>query len=173
MANMDKMHHDKTTMPIIAFDFDGTLTKGDTYPTIQPPRLWAKEITSFLHQCGIIVAIWTTRDQGGGSDDINPMVEYLNENGIYYDTINSIIAYSPWVYESRKIYAHMYVDDKGYGWIESAGCLMYVLGDILMKFCGCGTDAVGQITGAIARGEDVSTYAKAIKIYLTNNWRSA
>lgn len=172
MANADKMWHDKTKMPIIAFDFDGTLTKGDTYPTIQPPRLWAKEITNFLHKCGVIVAIWTTRDQGGGSDDINQMVEYLKENGIYYDTINSIIAHSPWVYESRKIYAHMYVDDKGYGWIESAGCLMYVLGDFMMKFCGCGTDAVSQITGAIARGEDTNTYARAIRKYLEANWQS-
>ncbi len=171
MANMDKMRHDKTKMPIIAWDFDGTITKGDTYPVIQPPRMWAKEITNFLHECGIVQIIWITRDgDGENNTDIDTMMEFLKENGIYYDAINTVIEHSPWCYESRKIYAHMYVDDKAYGWIESAGCLMYVLGDILTKFCGCGTDAVSQITGHIARGEDVSNYARAIKQYLTDNW---
>lgn len=170
MANGEKFRHDNTKMPIIAFDFDGTLTVGDTYPVIQRLRPFAKEITNFIHECGMTIIIWTTRDCNGANDDITAMIDCLNDGGIYYDDINSVIKYSPWSYESRKIYAHMYVDDKAYGWIDSAMCLMYVLGDILTKFCGCNTNDVRNITGMITRGEDVSGYAREIKQYLTDNW---
>lgn len=171
MAQLDKFKHDKTTMPIIAFDFDGTLTRGDTYPEIQPLRPLTKEIIDFIRACGMKVVIWTTRDKDDkGNDDITPMVEFLKQNHIEVDDINHVLDFSPWVYESRKIYAHMYVDDKAYGWVDSALCLMYVLGDILQKFCACSDKDVSIITGRIARGEDVGFYAKAIKHYLTKNW---
>lgn len=171
MAQMDKFKHDNTKMPIIAFDFDGTITKGDTYPTIQPLRQYAKEVIDFLRLCGIKVIIWTTRDKDDkGNDDITPMVDFLACNGIEYDGINKVIEFSPWVYESRKIYAHMYVDDKAYGWIDSACCLLYVLGDILERFCGCNSADVSNITGRIARGEDASGYARAIKSRLEITW---
>lgn len=171
MAQLDKFRHDKTTAPIIAFDFDGTLTKGDTHPVIQPLRPYAKEIIDFIRACGMRVIIWTTRDMDdNGSDDITPMVEFLQTNNVQYDDINRVIEYSPWCYESRKIYAHMYVDDKAYGWIESNLCLMYVLGDILTKFCGCTNVDVSNITGGITRGEDMSAYATAIKKYLARTW---
>lgn len=171
MAQLDKFRHDNTKMPIIAFDFDGTLTRGDTYPAIQPLRPLTKEIIDFIRACGMKVVIWTTRDKDdNGHDDITPMVEFLKQNNIEVDNINHVIDFSPWVYESRKIYAHMYVDDKAYGWVDSALCLMYVLGDILIRFCGCNDVDVSNITGRIVRGEDASGYARAIKNRLELTW---
>lgn len=170
MAKQSNSAHDNTKMPIIAFDFDGTLTVTDTYPAISELRPYAKEIIDFIRACGMRVVIWTCRDSDDISDDITPMADYLNENNITVDGINSVIKYSPWHYESRKIYAHMYVDDRSYGWIESNLCLMYVLGDILTRFCGCDNSDVAAITSRITKGEDVSEYAAAIKRYLTEHW---
>lgn len=176
MAKQSNSVHDNTKMPIIAFDFDGTLTVTDTYPAISELRPYAKEIIDFIRACGMRVVIWTCRDNKDGGidtlviDDVTPMENFLRENHITVDGINSTIEYAPWAYESRKVYASMYVDDRSYGWIESNLCLMYVLGDILTRFCGCDNSDVAAITSRITKGEDVSEYAAAIKRYLTEHW---
>lgn len=110
---------DNANQFIIAFDFDGTCTPGNIYPHIHDqPRKYIKEVTNFLYNLGVIVIIWTCRDKHGdlGKDTFEEMVEWLGKHDVKYHAINSCIEYAPWAFESRKIYAHMYVDDRAFGW---------------------------------------------------------
>ena len=116
--------NDSATMPIIAIDFDDTINiQGvDTYPICGKPRPWAKEVINFMHKLGIKIVIWTSRDVAYNQDEkkmydhVSPMIEFLDSNGIHYDAINKSIQFAPYAYNGRKVYAHMYVDDRGYGW---------------------------------------------------------
>lgn len=121
---------DNADKHIIAFDFDGTLTMVNEFPKCGEPRPFAKEVVNFLYDMGVIVLIWTCRDKGNGYDDITPMIEWLDEHEFRYCDINTCIEYAPFYYEARKIYAHMYVDDRAYGWKDSYTIII----DVLDKF---------------------------------------
>ena len=121
---MRKKFIDNAEMPIIAFDFDDTINIEGTgiYPDCGKVRPYAKEIIDFMHKLGIKIIIWTSRDVAYNQeekkmyDHMSPMIEWLDKNKIYYDAINKSIQYAPYHYNGRKIYAHMYVDDRGFGW---------------------------------------------------------
>lgn len=116
--------NDSAEMPIIAIDFDDTINiqGADTYPICGKPRLWSKEVINFMHKLGIKIVIWTSRDVAYNQDEkkmydhVSPMIEFLDSNRIHYDAINKSIQFAPYAYNGRKVYAHMYVDDRGYGW---------------------------------------------------------
>lgn len=118
--------HDNANKFIIALDFDGTLTMKNVYPDIAKPRRFAREMTYLLHKLGVVVIVWTCRDH----EDIKLVYNWLNTHNIYYHDVNSVIEHAPFHYESRKIYAHMYVDDMGYGWNDHE----YVLVDVAINF---------------------------------------
>ena len=112
---MQKKFTDNAEAPIVAFDFDGLININgeDTYPICGEVRSWTKPVLAFMHKVGIKIIIWTSRDVAYNQDerkmydDLTPMLDFLNKNGIYYDAINKSVQYAPYHYNGRKIYAHM------------------------------------------------------------------
>ena len=140
--------NDSAPMPIIAIDFDDTINinGSNTYPQCGRPRSWAKEVINFMHKLGIKIVIWTSRDVAYNQDEkrmydhVSPMIEFLDANEIHYDAINKSIQFAPYAYNGRKVYAHMYVDDRGYGWDgtddENDTVFLSILESFLIKVCG-------------------------------------
>lgn len=138
---------DSAQMPIIAIDFDGTINccAEEIYPVCGKPRMHAKQVINFMHKLGIKIVIWTSRDVAYNQhekmtyDHISPMIEWLDANGIHYDAINKSIQFAPYAYNGRKVYAHMYVDDRGFGWRGSSNehdpIFLLVLEEFLYKVC--------------------------------------
>jgi hydroxymethylpyrimidine pyrophosphatase-like HAD family hydrolase len=97
---------------ILAIDFDGTLHTG-RWPGIGAPAPYAKEVMQRLKDEGHYLIIWTCRERERQTE----MVNWLLEKGIPFDRINehkpgSVEQYG---YASRKVYAHLYIDDKQVG----------------------------------------------------------
>ena len=97
---------------IIAIDFDGTLHTGK-WPGIGSPAPYAIETMHKLKADGHYLIIWTCRERGHQTE----MINWLLEQGIPFDRVNehktgSVELYG---YASRKVYAHLYIDDKQVG----------------------------------------------------------
>lgn len=97
---------------IIAVDFDGTLHTGK-WPDIGAPIPYAKQVMQQLKNDGHYLIIWTCRERERQTE----MVNWLLAAGIPFDRINehkpgSVELYG---YASRKVYAHLYIDDKQVG----------------------------------------------------------
>lgn len=151
---------DNANGPIIAFDFDGTLTVANHFPEFAPIRKYAKEVTHALAHYGAIVLVWTCRDKGNGIDHISPLHEWLCDNEISYHDINSCINFAPFMYEARKIYAHMYVDDRGFGWQETETILLDVMCEFMAKYMGMDSATILYIRESIVKGEYVCDNVK-------------
>lgn len=141
---MAKKYVDNAVAPIIAFDFDDTINVNgsDKYPECGEVRRFGKEVINFLHDIGCKIVIWTSRDVAYNQeerrmyDHLTPMLNFLDANGIEYDAINKSVQFAPYHYNGRKVYAHLYVDDRAFGWDESnesimADVLIYVLTEII------------------------------------------
>lgn len=129
---------DNCKYPIIAIDFDGVINccAEVLYPYCGVVRRYAGEVTNFMHKLGIIVVIWTSRE--GYHNELAE--DFLNINKIHYDAINESYKFAPYEYKARKIYAHMYVDDRGYNWDGDDGgedgVMLNILRQFLIKICG-------------------------------------
>ena len=157
-----KRFRDNSTAPIIAFDFDGTICMGDSFPHCNGElRPYTKEVINFLTAVGMNVVLYTSRDIAINQDtyavhdDITPMIQFMDRHGINYSAINKSVQFAPFAYNSRKIYAHMYVDDRGYGWTESEMVMIYLLDDILERMLEIDEEHAGKITAAIANGKEI------------------
>ena len=97
---------------IIAVDFDGTLHMGQ-FPEIGIPMPYAIQMMRKLKEDGHYIIINTCRSNGNALDAVN----WLLEKGIPFDAINANHAGNVAKYknDTRKIYAHCYVDDKQVG----------------------------------------------------------
>lgn len=97
---------------IIAIDFDGTLHCGK-WPEIGAPAPYAVDVMRKLHQDGHYLIIWTSR----GGDLLLDAINWLLERGIPFDRVNDNKPDNSKLYgsNSRKIYAHCYIDDKNLG----------------------------------------------------------
>lgn len=97
---------------IIAVDFDGTLHLGK-WPGIGIPSPYAVEVMNKLKKAGHDLIIWTCRE----GKEQTEMVNWLLEHKIPFDRINDHHPESVKRYgnDSRKVYAHLYVDDKQVG----------------------------------------------------------
>jgi hypothetical protein len=141
---MKRTFRDSAIAPIIAWDFDGTINvDGDnTYPTCGRPRKYAKDVMNLLHNIGVRNVIWTSRDVAYNQDEkklydhITPMIEFLDGNGFEYDAINKSVQFAPYAYNGRKIYAHMYVDDRAFGWKNDDGIMLDVLESVAYDILG-------------------------------------
>lgn len=141
---MKKKFIDSAVAPIIAIDFDGTININgeDKYPTCGEVRKYAKDVINFLHDIGCKIVIWTSRDVAYNQeekrmyDHLTPMLDFLNDNGIEYDAINKSIQFAPYHYNGRKVYAHMYVDDRAYGWHDDEYVMLMVLKSVLTDIIG-------------------------------------
>jgi hypothetical protein len=94
--------------PIIAVDFDGTITMEHCFPHTSPPNEKVVEKLRKFHDMGCIIILWTCRE--GFLLDIakdyckeyNIPIDYYNENAPYVQP------------DMRKIFADFYIDDKGF-----------------------------------------------------------
>ncbi|MBF0576620.1 hypothetical protein [Dysgonomonas sp. GY617] len=103
---------------VIAVDFDGTLHTGD-FPNIGEIADGAKECMKQLKKDGHYLTIWTCRC----GDKLTDAVNWLLSQGIPFDRINEHDPENLARFESnsRKIYAHLYIDDKQVGGLPSWG----------------------------------------------------
>lgn len=97
---------------IIGIDFDGTIARG-TYPNIDGLMPYAKETIQALKEQGHYIIINTCRT----GDNLLIAINYLLEMGIPFDRVNDNNPSNTRKYNSnsRKIYAHVYIDDKNLG----------------------------------------------------------
>ena len=96
---------------IIAIDFDGTIVK-DEFPEIGEMIPGAKENINKLKKEGYTIIIWTCR----AGVKLAKAVLWLAENEIKYDYINQSCKMNVAKYggvDTRKIYANLYIDDRG------------------------------------------------------------
>jgi len=100
--------HDVERPPIVAVDLDGVIVEFDEWRGVEnvgnvkeKAKFWMNK----FKQLGYYVVVWTTR----GADEA--ISNYLDEQGIAFDSIND----HPWQTPdmSNKIYADIYVDDRG------------------------------------------------------------
>ena len=97
---------------IIAIDFDGTLHLG-TFPSIGIPAPDAVQVMKQLKEDGHYLIINTARN----GDDLLNAINWLLEREIPFNRVNdnypaNVEKYSS---NSRKIYAHLYIDDRQVG----------------------------------------------------------
>ncbi|BBD46649.1 Hypothetical protein PEIBARAKI_6642 [Petrimonas sp. IBARAKI] len=97
---------------IIAVDFDGTLHTGQ-WPNIGAAAPYAAEIMRRLKNDGHTLIIWTSR----GGELLIDAVNWLLSHDIPFDRVNDNCPLNTEKYgsNSRKVYAHCYVDDKQVG----------------------------------------------------------
>jgi hypothetical protein len=109
---------------IIAVDFDGTLHTG-RWPETGSPAPYAREVMRRLKEEGHYLIIWTSR----AGDELIAAINWLLENHIPFDRVNDNPPGQTALYgnNSRKVYAHLYVDDKQVGglptWPEIYDCI--------------------------------------------------
>lgn len=133
---------DNSIAPIIAIDFDGTICTGNSYPDPHNGQLrpFMKEVMNFMYDVGIKVVIWTNRKNIKGTDikDKLLMRQWLDEMGIKYHAVNDSTEFAPFKYYGRKLYAHMFVDDRGYGFsCHDQQITIKVLLAFLVNIVGC------------------------------------
>lgn len=133
---------DNSIAPIIAIDFDGTICTGNSYPDPHNGQLrpFAKEVINIMYNAGIKIVIWTNRKNIKGTDvkDKLLMKQWLDEMGILYHTVNDSTEFAPFKYYGRKIYAHMFVDDRSFGFdCDNEYIMVSVLHDFLENVVGC------------------------------------
>lgn len=142
---------DNSIAPIIAIDFDGTICVGDNaYPDPHGGyiRPFAKEVINTMYHMGIKIVIWTNRKNVKDTDikDKLLMKEWLNEMGILYHTVNDSTEFAPYKYYGRKLYAHMFVDDRGFGFDCDDDLIMVkVFREFLEQIVGCERIIVNDI----------------------------
>lgn len=157
---------DSAEMPIIAIDFDGTINIGgeSNYPMCGRVRPYAKKVMNFMHKLGIKIVIWTSRDVAYNQeerrmyDHLTPMLNFLKDNDVHYDAINKSIQFAPYAYNGRKVYAHMYVDDRAFGWEGSDDgnddIFLKVLDSFLRKVCSISSPSVNIMIDYCCRGQE-------------------
>lgn len=95
---------------VIAVDFDSTLVTS-AYPAIGNMILETFTSILTLKKLGCQIVLWTCRS----GELLKNAVEWCAERGLEFDAVNTEAPYTrTWKkYISRKIYADIYVDDKG------------------------------------------------------------
>lgn len=161
MARKDYV--DQSIAPIIAFDFDETINVNSNgrYPECGEVRKYSKEVINFLHDIGCKIVIWTSRDVAYNQeekkmyDHLTPMLNFLDENGIEYDAINKSVQFAPYHYNGRKVYAHLYVDDRAFGWEERESIMLDVLVCVLTNVIGIKIEYATHIANDLRNGNVV------------------
>lgn len=95
----------------IAIDFDGTIVEDD-YPDIGKPMLFAFETMRELQKRNHQLILWTYRSGA----ELDAAVEFCSKNGVEFYAVNQ--SYPEEVYDagsSRKIHAHIFIDDRNIG----------------------------------------------------------
>jgi hypothetical protein len=102
----------------IAIDFDGTIVE-HKYPEIGKEIIFAFQTLRALQEQGHQLILWTYRT----GKELDDAVEYCRRNGVEFYAINS--SYPEEVfdedYDSRKIDADLFIDDRNIGGLPSWG----------------------------------------------------
>lgn len=94
--------------PIVAVDFDGTLSLDSQYPNIGRFNTPLYEALMKLRGIGWSIVLWTCRE----GRELKEAVEWCKMNGLEFDAINENPPEVP--FKSRKVVANMYIDDRAY-----------------------------------------------------------
>lgn len=95
---------------IIAVDCDNTIFVDVGHPTIGPPVPFAIEYLQELRKEGAKLILWTLRSGAA----LLSAVDSLQEFGVEFWDYNENPEQRGWN-QSKKVYAHLYIDDKGLG----------------------------------------------------------
>lgn len=100
---------------IIAVDFDGTLCE-DIYPDIGCPNMWLIEQLKQFRAADEAnrLILWTCR----ADEDLNRAVDWCANYGLYFDALNdNVIEHiQKYDFNTRKVFADLYIDDKCIDW---------------------------------------------------------
>lgn len=105
---------------IIAIDFDGTISRGK-YPAIDGLQPYAVDTVNALYDAGHYIIINTCRS----GEQLLAAINWMLQQGIKFHRVNDNHPETPITYgsNSRKIYAHVYIDDKNLGgfpgWLQA------------------------------------------------------
>ena len=94
--------------PIVAVDFDGTLSLDSQYPNIGRFNTHLYEALMKLKGIGWSIVLWTCRE----GKELKEAVVWCANNGLEFDAINENPPEVP--FKSRKVVADMYIDDRAY-----------------------------------------------------------
>lgn len=101
----------------IAVDFDGTIVNDD-YPKIGKPKLFAFETLKKLQEKGHRLILWTYRN----GEMLDEAVAFCKENGIVFYAVNKSFPEEEYDLKySRKINAHIFIDDRNIGGLVGWG----------------------------------------------------
>jgi len=106
---------------ILAIDFDGTICRGK-YPSIEGLQPYAKETINKLFDNGHYLIINTCRS----GNQLLEAINWMLQQGIKFHRVNDNHPEQTALYNnnSRKIYAHLYIDDKNLGgfpgWLQAS-----------------------------------------------------
>jgi len=108
----------------IAVDFDGTIVE-HKYPEIGKEILFAFETLRALQEQGHQLILWTFRS----GKELDEAVEYCRRNGVEFYAINSSYPEEEFDedYDSRKIDADVFIDDRNIGGLPSWGEIYQML----------------------------------------------
>jgi hypothetical protein len=95
---------------VFAFDFDGTIVEND-FPYIGKPNEGAIEVIQELYAAGFKKNILLTMRS---DDKLQEAIVYCNKHNVNFWGYNENPDQAEWS-NSRKVYAHVYVDDAGAG----------------------------------------------------------
>ena len=94
--------------PIVAVDFDGTLSLDAQYPNIGRFNTPLYEALMKLRGIGWSIVLWTCRE----GKELREAVIWCANNGLEFDALNENPSHVP--FKSRKVVADMYIDDRAY-----------------------------------------------------------
>lgn len=108
----------------IAVDFDGTIVE-HKYPEIGKEILFAFETLRALQEQGHQLILWTFRS----GKELDEAVEYCRRNGVEFYAINASYPEEEFDedYDSRKIDADIFIDDRNIGGLPSWGEIYQIL----------------------------------------------
>jgi hypothetical protein len=96
---------------IIALDYDGTVISENCYPEVGEPLPYVLPILEKLVRHGHQLVLWTCRS----GYPLVSAVAWCKEHNVKLTEVNENTHKDPGFYPSRKIYADIYIDDKGIG----------------------------------------------------------
>ena len=94
--------------PIVAVDFDGTLSLDSQYPDIGQFNTPLYEALMKLKGIGWSIVLWTCRE----GKELKEAVVWCANNGLEFDAVNENPPEVP--FKSRKVVANIYIDDNAY-----------------------------------------------------------
>ncbi len=118
--------------PIIAVDFDGTITMGDTFPNIGKINPLAKWCLNELADAGFCIIIFTCREGAL----IEQVERFLRSEGVRYMHINQNCRVRVEYYgcDCSKIGATVYIDDRCVSYISKGIDWYYVYETVMVNY---------------------------------------